>query len=90
MSKDHRLFINDISSRILIKIRRNQIKRDLTATNLQRELDISPAHTINVVNKMEEHGLIKRKKKGRSKVISITDDGKEIAEKLADIKNHFE
>lgn len=90
MNKSYRLLINEISSRILIKIRRNQIKRDLTASKLQTELDISPAHTIKVIKKMEEHGLIEREQKGRSKVISITEDGKEIAEKLSDIKNHFE
>ncbi|MHC1567560.1 MAG: MarR family transcriptional regulator [Candidatus Syntropharchaeia archaeon] len=71
------LFLQSKPVRILLSIER--MERPY-AHRIAKEVDATFSHTINVLSEMEDLGLIKFSKSGRTKYIELTDYGKKIVE----------
>ena len=46
---------------------------------LAKEADVTYPHAIQIVKKLEEHGLVRTVKEGRTRYIELTDLGEEVA-----------
>lgn len=80
-------FLNCKPAKIMIRL--GDSSTDNYASSLSREVDATYAHTVRIVAKMEEFGLIETEKKGRKKIIKLTEDGEDVSEDLASLLNKF-
>ena len=53
---------------------------------LAKEVDCTYSHAVKILQTLEELGLVKFEKKGRIKLIELTNKGEEIAEHIDSIK----
>jgi len=84
MKLDPTLFMKEKPVRALIVAYKEQ---GTYASEISKEVDTTYAHTIKIVKEFEKIGLLKREKEGRKKVITPTDEGKEIAKGFSYIWN---
>lgn len=77
----------EVPANALKQLRKSEARpgKRLDSSALCKEVDTTYAHITKVVNKMENQGLVTRKQEGRSKYIKLTDEGREIAEKITEI-----
>ena len=52
------------------------------SSNIRERIDSTYAHTTKTIQQLEDLGLITREPTGRQKIISLTTDGQELAEKI--------
>lgn len=72
-----KLFINSKPVRIIVKLSR---KSDYYASALSTEVDATYSHTVKILQRMNEHSLVEFEKKGRKKMVKLTDKGEALAE----------
>jgi DNA-binding MarR family transcriptional regulator len=72
---------------ILIAIRQ---KDENYALQISRDVDVTYSHTVKVLNKMNEFGLVKFERKSRKKIVRLTEDGEKVAEHLHKARNEME
>ncbi len=77
-----KFFLNTKPVRILIGVYRPDFSNYSSA--LASEMDVTYSHTVKVLQKMKEFGLVEFDKKGRKKKVSLTEDGEEVAARLDD------
>ena len=58
---------------------------ETTPSEVTEIIDTTYAHTVRQVKRLEEFGLVESQKKGRRKLLSITDTGETVAEKLVQL-----
>lgn len=75
------LFIKEKPSKALVTIRRNQTG-EIYGSMVSTKIDTTYAHTVKILAQLEDHGLIRTEKKGRKKLLELTEKGDEYAEKL--------
>jgi DNA-binding MarR family transcriptional regulator len=51
------------------------------ASEISDKIDSTYAHTVKILGRFEDLGLIVSRKKGRKKMLKLTDSGEELAEK---------
>ena len=59
------------------------------ATQVSKGVDCTYSHTIKVLEEFREFGLVKFEKKGRIKIIRLTEDGEDIAHDLEGLVRKF-
>lgn len=64
--------------------------RNCYASALSSDIDATYSHTVKILQRMEEHDLVKFEKSGRKKNIELTQKGRSIAEKLRQLLNEVE
>jgi DNA-binding MarR family transcriptional regulator len=47
---------------------------------ISRNIDSTNAHTVKTVGRLESLGLVRSEKRGRKKMLKLTEDGKRVAE----------
>ena len=57
------------------------------ASKLSRELEASHAHTLGVVKKLQASGLVDSEVEGRKNILSLTAEGRSVAEALENLYN---
>ena len=62
-------------------------KETRTISFISKELNITYTHVMKIIKEMKEIGLIKVKKKGRNRSITLTPKGLNIAEHISPIVN---
>ena len=65
----------------------NNAKGPAYSSVLAKNADCTYSHVVKVLKEMEEHGLVIFNKKGRLKLLSLTNKGKELAEALEKVKS---
>lgn len=55
------------------------------ASVLSKEADCTYSHTVKILDQFKAHGLIEFRKEGRKKLIELTDEGEEVADRMADL-----
>lgn len=73
------LFLRKKPARLLVYI--NKLETPYAST-LAKKIDCTYAHTVKLLQKMEEHDLVKFSKDGRVKYIELTDLGKDLADEF--------
>ncbi len=71
-------FLREKPVMILIKLR--NFDKPRYASLLAKEVDCTYSHTVRILQILEENNLIKFVKKGRIKIIELTELGNELAE----------
>ena len=75
---DIEFFIKEKPFMALVTIRR--ARDDIYGSMISRKIETTYAHTIKIVSKLEEKGLIKSRKDGRKKILELTPKGERYAD----------
>lgn len=59
-------------------------------SRISDSIDTTYAHTITILNRLEEHSLVTTEKKIRKKIITLTQEGEELAEAAEELLNRIE
>ncbi len=81
------LFVNSKPVRTLVKLSR---RSDYYASALSTEVDATYSHTVKILQRMKRHDLVEFEKKGRKKIVRLTDDGEDLAEIFRELVQEFE
>lgn len=60
------------------------------ASVLSREADCTYSHTVKLLDQFEEHGLVEFEKTGRKKIVTLTEDGADLAARMTDLFSSIE
>ena len=71
--------------KILVYLIRNNKKKSFVG-NLYRNINVTHGSVFKLVKRLEDEGLLVRKREGREGVLSLTKKGKIVAEKLQEIE----
>jgi len=71
------MFLRKKPARLLVHIKRAD--PEAYASNLAKRIDCTYAHTVKLLQKMQDHGLVEFNKDGRVKYITLTDVGNNLA-----------
>jgi len=74
------MFLRDKPSKILLDL--NNAKGKIYATILSKDANCTYSHTIKILNLFRKMNLVTFEKKGRIKIVKLTDAGWEIAHNL--------
>lgn len=72
---------------ILIALRRGARAR--YGSLLAKEVDCTYSHAVKILQSLERFGLVAFEKKGRIKLIKLTNKGQEVADNIQKIKDVF-
>jgi DNA-binding MarR family transcriptional regulator len=72
-------FLQDKPARILLETQKNG---KTYPADISKSLAATYSHVVRVIQKLEEYGLIKSEKQGRTKYIMLTDIGQTVAHNL--------
>lgn len=86
---DESFFLKEKPVRALVTIRRNGTD-EIYGSLISKKIDTTYAHTIKILAQMEDEGLIRTEKKGRKKILHLTDKGEKYADKLLELLETFE
>jgi len=56
---------------------------------LAKEVDCTYSHAVKILQSLEKYGLVAFEKKGRIKLIKLTNQGQQVAEAIQKIRNTF-
>lgn len=76
------VFLHEKPALILIALGENE---KTYASNLAKKADCTYSHTVKILDNFQRIGLVEFKKKGRIKYITLTKQGKELADDLRDV-----
>jgi len=82
------IFLNEKPVMTLVVIRRH--RDEVYCSVVSKRIDTTYAHTVKIISKLEDKGLIKSKKKGRKKFLELTDKGEEYADLFIDLLDLIE
>ena len=77
-----KLLFEQAGGAILVKIRKNMMRGNMSLQELCQKLTVNYTTTTNNVEKLKEQDWVKTREKGREKEIKLTDKGTKIAQKL--------
>lgn len=81
------LFLREKPSKILVSL--NNPSTDNYASALSTEVGCTYSHTVRLLQDFEQEGLVRTEKKGRKKIIELTDNGREVASLLGELIDHL-
>ena len=80
------LFLHPKPVKMLTSLKNDDIKY---ATQVSKAVDCTYSHTVKVLEMFMELGLVVFEKKGRIKIVRLTDNGLDIAEDFEGIRRKF-
>lgn len=81
-------FLNEKPVMTLVTIRRSS--DDIYCSVISSEIDTTYAHSVKIISTLEEEGFIKSTKRGRKKVLELTEKGEKYADIFNDLITNFE
>lgn len=81
-------FLNKKPVRIMVSLKRPNT--DNYATAISRQVDATYAHTVRVLQQMNDFGLVEFDRKGRKKIVELTSRGDTLAEQFDSVLKEFE
>lgn len=82
------MFLNEKPVMALATIRRH--REDIYGSVVSREIDTTYAHTVKIISRLEEEGLVESEKKGRKKMLELTDEGRRYADVFIELLGMFD
>lgn len=77
------LFLNTKPVELLIQLSKPNARHYASA--LSKDVDVTYSHTVKCLQEMKKMDLVHFKKKGRKKIVKLTEDGKELAENFREL-----
>jgi DNA-binding MarR family transcriptional regulator len=71
-------FLREKPVGMLLQLRKDDRRR--YASVLAKEVDCTYSHTVRILQTLEKSGIVQFEKRGRQKIISLTKNGREIAD----------
>lgn len=71
-------FLNEKPAMALVTVK--NANESVIVSEVAKNIDTTYAHTVKIITKLEDNGLVKSEKKGREKHLYTTDKGTEYAE----------
>ena len=81
------LLLRDKPAEMLVFLKKG--KNPKYATQVSKGVDCTYSHTIKVLEEFKNFGLVKFEKKGRIKIVRLTEDGEDIAHDLEGLVRKF-
>ncbi len=81
-------FLKEKPVMALITIRRE--RDEIYCSMISKSIDTTYAHTVKIISRMEDEGLVQSEKSGRKKILTLTDKGEEFADLFLDLNTKFE
>jgi len=81
-------FLNEKPVMALVTIRKH--RGEVYGSLISKKIDTTYAHTVKILSRMEENDLVETEKKGRKKILSLTEKGEEYADNFIQLMNCFE
>lgn len=81
--EDIQVFLREKPSKILVSL--SNPSKENYASALSTNVGCTYSHTVRLLQKFEELGLVEAKKKGRKKMIVLTDKGEKVASNLSEV-----
>lgn len=81
-------FLKEKPVMALVTIRRE--REDVYCSIISKKIDTTYAHTVKIISRMEEEGLVESQKKGRKKILELTPKGKRFSDHFLDLLEDFE
>lgn len=82
------MFLNEKPVMALVIIRKT--RGEIYGSIVSKKIDTTYAHTVKIISELEEEGLVKSEKKGRKKILHLTEEGKEYADLFIELLNKFD
>ncbi|PSH00435.1 MAG: hypothetical protein BRC30_03555 [Nanohaloarchaea archaeon SW_7_46_7] len=76
-------FVNVKSAKILVNL--SDPSTDNYASEISSNVGCTYSHTVRILHKFDDKGLVETNKEGRKKIIELTEDGRDIAQNLGDL-----
>lgn len=86
-NKLEKLLLKDMPAKMLVFLKKGENPN--YATEVSKGVDCTYSHTIKVLDEFKELGLVEFEKKGRIKLIKLTDLGEDIAHDLEGLMRKF-
>lgn len=80
------VFLHSKPVKMLVALNKEDIRY---ATQVSKHVDCTYSHTVKVLDIFRKMGLVKFEKKGRVKIVKLTNDGEEIAHDFEGITKKF-
>ncbi|MDD5416843.1 MAG: hypothetical protein PHU12_02595 [Candidatus Aenigmarchaeota archaeon] len=80
------LFLHSKPVKMLVALKQDDI---INATHVSKSVNCTYSHTVKVLEMFKDYGLVKFDKKGRIKVVKLTDIGTDIAHDFEGIRRKF-
>lgn len=80
-------FVNVKSAKILVSLSNPTV--DNYASEISSEVDCTYSHTVRILQKFEKEGLVTTNKEGRKKMVELTSDGEDLAQKMGDLMHEL-
>ena len=77
------LFVNVKSAKILVTLNNQSVEN--YASEISTHVDSTYSHTVRILHKLEDQGLVESRKQGRKKIVELTSEGEKIAEDLGEL-----
>lgn len=86
------IFVKNVPVDVMIELGTKKLSSDgeKTSSDISSSIDVTYSHVIKVVKELEKKGLVITEKKGRKKIIELTDKGKEVSDNLRELKDILE
>ncbi len=78
-----KLFVNQKPVQIIVVL--NNRFSENYPSKISEEVNSTYSHTVRLLNRMEEQGLVTSSKEGRRKMMELTDEGREVARKSSEL-----
>ncbi|MBR9682158.1 MAG: winged helix-turn-helix transcriptional regulator [Candidatus Aenigmarchaeota archaeon] len=80
------LFMHAKPVKMLVSLKSESVKY---ATQVSKTVDCTYSHTVKVLDAFNQLGLVEFEKKGRIKIVKLTDSGQDIAHDFEGIRRKF-
>lgn len=77
------LFLHGKPARVLVGIRRGHEEK--YASVLSREADCTYSHTVKLLDRFQDQGLVEFRRDGRKKIVELTEAGDALAARLEEL-----
>jgi predicted transcriptional regulator len=81
-------FLKEKPVMALVTIRRE--REEIYCSVISRRIDTTYAHTVKIVSRLEDIGMVESNKKGRKKILELTTKGEKFADSFLDLLADFE
>lgn len=81
--EDVQIFLREKPSKILVSL--SNPSKENYASALSTNVGCTYSHTVRLLQKFEDLGLIETEKKGRKKIMTLTDKGEKVASNLSEV-----
>lgn len=79
------VFFREKPAMMLVELR--NAKSEVYASSLAKSIDCTYSHVVKILQQMEREGLVNFDKQGRLKLLTLTDKGHGVANKIDDIRS---